>query len=201
MRTRRVNWQTVLTVMTAGILGVFAAPRSAAAQAPSGSYQRSCRDGYLSRDGVLRAECRAVAGVWRRTSIRVADCDGRDIVSSNGQLACGDRLVGVTNNSRPRGRGRGRWGHAGRERDYGRITLFTDRRFRGDQMEIDGDYSNLGNTGFNDKTSSVAIQGGGTWRLCSDKNYGGKCADVTSSVSDLQRIGLGNRISSVRRID
>jgi hypothetical protein len=121
-----------------------------------------------------------------------SDCRNRDIVNVNGQLACGERIGRSENGS---------WRRGDRRGDYGGVTLFTDRRFRGRSMFIGQDYSNLGNTGFNDVATSLRVQGSGTWRVCSDKNYGGRCVDVSSDVSDLGRIGLGDKISSIRRVN
>jgi hypothetical protein len=119
------------------------------------------------------------------------DCRNRDIMNLNGQLVCGERVARSQN---------GPWGRVDRRRDHGGVTIFVDRRFRGRTMFIGQDYSNLGNSGFNDVASSLRIRGGGTWRVCSDKNYGGRCVDVSSDVPDLNRIGLGNTISSIRRV-
>jgi hypothetical protein len=129
-------------------------------------------------------------------------------------LACGD--VRATNNrgrydshkgrnghgrydNRHDGRYDGRYDRSDRYRRSG-VTLYTGARFTGRSIFIGGDYANLGSTGFNDVASSVRIDGGGLWRLCSDKNYGGRCVTVSSGVVDLRRIGLGDNISSVRRI-
>lgn len=58
--------------------------------APSGSYERSCRN--INFDGdTLTASCRRRDGVWRNTWLPNADnCDG-NIANDNGQLECSDR--------------------------------------------------------------------------------------------------------------
>jgi hypothetical protein len=38
----------------------------------------------------------------------------------------------------------------------------------------------------------------GTWEVCSDGNFRGRCEVVTRDISDLRSIGLGNNISSIR---
>jgi len=57
---------------------------------------------------------------------------------------------------------------------------------------------NLAATPMNDRALSIHVRGG-RWELCRDANYRGRCVFVTSSVSDLRRLGLGHSISSVRR--
>jgi hypothetical protein len=67
-------------------------------------------------------------------------------------------------------------------------------------MFVGQSYTNLRTTGFNDAISSIRINGGGVWRLCSDKDFGGRCVNVSSSMSDLGRVGLLRNVSSIRLV-
>ena len=225
MFSHGVSVRMMVAAAVVGAASLTATPSSAAAQSvPGGSYTQSCRNSSMSRDGVLYSECRNNLALWHRTSIRPSDCRNQDIANQNGSLVCAD-LPSTRGNGRDRdgddhgrwsrdrgdddgygrgnnGRGRGHgYGRGKGHRDDGGITLYAGRRFSGKSMYIGQDYTNLGSTGFNDLASSVRIEGGGTWRLCSDKNYGGRCVNVTGSTADLGRLGLGNNVSSIRRVD
>jgi hypothetical protein len=77
----------------------------------------------------------------------------------------------------------------------GRIVLFDDRRFRGQSLRLGGPAPSL--SGFQNRAESVQIFGG-AWELCDETRYRGRCAIVTSNVSDLAALGLRNRVSSAR---
>jgi hypothetical protein len=51
--------------------------------------------------------------------------------------------------------------------------------------------------GFNDNVRSIRILRGRA-QVCVDAYYRGQCQTLSRSVSDLHRVGMGNRISSVR---
>jgi hypothetical protein len=57
----------------------------------------------------------------------------------------------------------------------------------------------MGNTGFNDRASSLRVEQG-YWMFCSDANFEGRC--LTFGPGDYPQLpgGLDNRISSGRRI-
>lgn len=78
----------------------------------------------------------------------------------------------------------------------GRIVLFDDRDFKGRTLMVDGTWPTLG--GFQDKAESVQVSGGGLWELCERPNFAGRCAIVSTNVSDLGALGLRNRVNSVR---
>lgn len=197
MLTTFVNLRTVFTAAVIGTMTVFAAPRTAAAQGPSGSYQKSCRTLSVSRDGIMTASCQTTNGKWNRTSIRVSDCSRGDIANSDGRLVC---MNTSGNGAWRNGRGNDNHGYSHRN-DRGResVVLFTGTRFRGRSMSVNQDYTNLGTTGFNDAAESVRVSGG-TWRLCTDKQYGGRCVNVSSDVSDLSSLGIRSKISSIRQV-
>ena len=59
---------------------------------PDGSYLISCRKAELSKN-ILQAECRAIDGSWKTTSLDLNSCQGgpmgpANITNQSGQLAC-----------------------------------------------------------------------------------------------------------------
>ncbi|MBQ1541330.1 MAG: beta/gamma crystallin family protein [Caulobacteraceae bacterium] len=78
------------------------------------------------------------------------------------------------------------------------LTLYSDLGWRGRALRVSHSIPNLAATPMNDRALSIHVRGG-RWELCRDANYRGRCVFVTSSVSDLRRLGLGHSISSVRR--
>lgn len=79
------------------------------------------------------------------------------------------------------------------------ITLFADSGYRGDSRVISDNIADLKTQGFNDKTSSIQVSGG-TWELCTDKDYKGKCVKVSSNISNVgSELGINDKISSVRK--
>lgn len=57
------------------------------AQVPSGSYQQSCRNAYMSGP-TLHAQCRDSRGNWQNSAVNTNNCRGRDIANDNGRLTC-----------------------------------------------------------------------------------------------------------------
>ncbi len=103
-------------------------------------------------------------------------------------------LARVISSARPR--------QAGLERRFGlpgaraRLVLYDGANFTGRSLTIDSDQATL--RFFNNDAGSVLVQGG-RWQLCDRPNYGGNCVEITDSIRDLRRIGLRDRVSSVRR--
>lgn len=80
------------------------------------------------------------------------------------------------------------------------ITLFQYENFGGPTFSATTSISNLGNSGFNDRASSVRIRGG-TWQLCSDAYYRGQCVTLQpGDYGTLRALGLANAVSSLREI-
>jgi hypothetical protein len=89
----------------------------------------------------------------------------------------------------------GGWG-----RGRTRVVLYEGQNFGGRTFTLNSNYvANLGNTGFNDRASSVRIERG-YWIFCSDANFQGECR--TFGPGDYPTLGwdLNNKISSGRRI-
>ena len=79
-------------------------------------------------------------------------------------------------------------------------TLYEGRDLSGRSFALGGgNMTNLDGTGFNDRASSLRVEGG-YWVFCSDANFGGECR--TFGPGDYRTLppGLNNMISSGRRI-
>lgn len=84
----------------------------------------------------------------------------------------------------------------GQPRD-GVATLYELPGFQGRQTVIYGRSENLPRQ-FNDMAMSGRFEG--RWRICEHSDFGGRCAEVQGDVSDLQSVGLGQRVSSLQSL-
>jgi hypothetical protein len=57
----------------------------------------------------------------------------------------------------------------------GELTIFADSDFRGARVTLHGDARDLRQMNFNDRVSSLVVRSG-TWELCEDSNFSGRCA-------------------------
>jgi len=57
----------------------------------------------------------------------------------------------------------------------GELTIFADSDFRGARVTLHGDARDLRQMNFNDRVSSLIVRSG-TWELCQDSNFSGRCA-------------------------
>ena len=167
-------------------------------QAPSGSYQRTCR-GMNMNGNMLSAQCPGPTGAPIFSSIDTNSCRGRDIANDRGYLRCNGGGPQPPRPPRPEpprpprpepptppGGG-----------NYEAI-LYTSADFRGRSLRVAGPVVNLARyPGFNDNVRSIRVVRGRA-QVCVDAYYRGQCQTLRRSVSDLHRIGMGNRISSVR---
>jgi CVNH domain len=99
------------------VFGGSATP-AAAQQAPSGSYQQTCRNVGV-RGSTLYAECQNTGGGWQTTQLRDFDrCNG-EIQNINGSLQCAGGSGGYGNGGygRDSDRDRGRDDNYNRNRD------------------------------------------------------------------------------------
>jgi hypothetical protein len=76
------------------------------------------------------------------------------------------------------------------------LMLYDHPNFQGRSMKVDADRASL--VFFNDQAGSVQVIG--RWELCEGRNFSGHCVRIDSDVRDLTRLGLNNRISSVRPV-
>jgi hypothetical protein len=79
------------------------------------------------------------------------------------------------------------------------IILYQEDNFGGDSRELTGDQPDLGWIHFDDRVSSVEVRHG-VWELCTNDHYRGRCITVDSDISKLSRLGMDDKISSVRRL-
>ena len=159
---------------------------------PAGSYQQSCRGISVSGD-LLRAQCTNMRGAPVSSSLNISSCRGSDIRNDNGYLRCGSTGGGprppVTPGPRPPQPPSGRGFEA---------IAYTGANFRGQQLRIREPVANLANfRGFNDNIRSIRIVRGRA-EVCEDARYRGRCVTLSQSYGDLNRIGMANRISSIR---
>jgi hypothetical protein len=78
------------------------------------------------------------------------------------------------------------------------ITLFENDNYNGRRLRSTTSVSNLGNSGFNDRASSVVIHNG-QWQICSDAYFRGRCITLgPGDYPSLRSMGLNDSISSVR---
>ena len=81
------------------------------------------------------------------------------------------------------------------------LTLFRDDGFRGNRVTADHAIDNFANSGFNDEVSSADVRGG-SWQVCSDAYFEGRCVVLRpGSYPSFGSMGLNDRISSVRPVD
>ncbi|WP_426045971.1 beta/gamma crystallin-related protein, partial [Brevundimonas sp. DWP1b2] len=166
--------------------------------APRGGYAQSCTEAYVNR-GRLYADCRDTRGQMRGTSIELARCGNEDINNDNGLLVCG-RFRGDYEGAQPGRPGHGGpgWG-GGNGGGWGRssITVYENSNFRGASREFTSEDRNLGRTPFNDRISSVRVQG--RWEVCTDAEFRGRCRVVEGDVRYLSG-GFNDSISSMRPV-
>jgi uncharacterized protein YcfJ len=81
------------------------------------------------------------------------------------------------------------------------VTFYEGEGFRGRAFTTNKRIANLQRSGFNDRASSVVVDGG-RWEVCEDANYSGRCVLLRrGSYDTLTRMGLNDRVSSVRPAD
>lgn len=80
------------------------------------------------------------------------------------------------------------------------IVLYRDSNYRGAAYGLSRDTWNLSTLYFNDQVSSIEIRRG-TWEICTDSNFGGRCQIFHASQSSLTGLRFNDNISSIRRVD
>ena len=79
------------------------------------------------------------------------------------------------------------------------ITFYENDNFRGRAFSANGAVPNFGRQGFNDRASSVIVQGG-RWEVCQDTGFNGECVVLRpGNYASLRDMGLNDRVSSTRR--
>ncbi|HJV27913.1 MAG TPA: beta/gamma crystallin-related protein [Aromatoleum sp.] len=78
------------------------------------------------------------------------------------------------------------------------ITFYGREDFEGRSFTTEEQIRNFEGTGFNDRASSVIVQGG-RWEVCEDVGFSGRCVVLRpGQYPSLAEMGLNNRVSSVR---
>jgi hypothetical protein len=163
-------------------------------------------DGFNDRASSVRVR----SGRWQLCEN--ANFDGRCIVLGPGEyrklegfndVLSSLREVGADGDRGDRGdRGHGRHDDQRGDRGHGRggapIVLYSQSRFNGAEVELRDDIRKLDRLDFNDQAGSVIIREG-TWQLCDDADFRGKCVELSPGRYDNLR-DMGDRISSVRRV-
>lgn len=157
---------------------------------PQGSYQQSCRSASVrgtGRNATLTASCQDARGRWNYSSIRIQDCHD-DISNNNGRLVCGWSNGGGGGGGRPPP-----W------QGQGGVTLYSSPDFGGQAFQTSREVTNLPRQ-FNDRAMSLRIEGRGSWQICSDSDFRGRCQIFDRDVRDLRQYGLGEAVSSMRPV-
>jgi uncharacterized protein YcfJ len=83
---------------------------------------------------------------------------------------------------------------------FAQVTFYEHEGFRGRVFAADRPIANFAAYGFNDRASSVVVDRG-RWEVCEDAGFRGRCVVLRrGSYESLRRLGLENRISSVRPV-
>ncbi len=81
------------------------------------------------------------------------------------------------------------------------VTFYSGEGFHGRQLNVDRPMWDLDRTEFNDRASSAVVQSGG-WQVCEDARFQGHCVVLRpGEYASLDRMGLNDRISSVRPVN
>ena len=80
------------------------------------------------------------------------------------------------------------------------VQLFEHDNYGGRVFRSGSAVGNLGDTGFNDKASSVIVNGG-RWQLCSDAYFRGNCVTLDpGEYPSLRSMNMNDKVSSVQEI-
>lgn len=142
------------------------------------------------RGGRLFARCEGGGRDRRASSLDYSRCGRFVIANENGLLVCGP--------VRGQWEGEEGWG-GGNGGGWGRssITVYDDANFRGASREFTSEDRNLGRTPFNDRISSMRVEG--RWEVCTDAEFRGRCRIVEGDVRFLNG-GFNDNISSLRPV-
>lgn len=190
----------VLGLAAVTVLAAAAPPAVAQRPPPPGSYRDHCRN-IAMQGQFLHAYCRGPRGNWAQSSINVLSCGGDIGVDYAGGLVCQGPGPGA-GRPPPGAYPPGAYPPGVRPPPaYGRwaVTIYDRFGFRGRSLRLQGDMPNLAGTRFNDRVASIQFQRrSGPWLVCADANYRGRCVTVDGDVRDVDRLGMLNRISSLR---
>jgi hypothetical protein len=75
------------------------------------------------------------------------------------------------------------------------LVLYDERNFKGQSFRVNRETGLL--RGFRARADSVQIHGG-SWELCDQPDFAGKCVVVSESLTDLSSVGMRNKVISAR---
>ena len=82
-----------------------------------------------------------------------------------------------------------------------KITFYGKQGLEGRSFTTEVEVEDFRSKGFNDRVSSLVVQGTDQWEACDDSYFAGRCVTLPPGRYDtLRGTGLNNRISSVRNI-
>lgn len=79
----------------------------------------------------------------------------------------------------------------------GSVTLYSGPQFQGPAFTVNREVTNLPRQ-YNDQAMSLRVQG--VWQVCADSDFGGRCQIIDRDVPNLNDLGLGEAISSLRQV-
>jgi uncharacterized protein YcfJ len=81
------------------------------------------------------------------------------------------------------------------------VTFYEGEGFRGRAFSTNREMQDFSRSGFNDRASSVIVDRG-RWEVCEDSRFRGRCVVLRQgSYDSLTRMGIDNRLSSVRPVN
>lgn len=83
--------------------------------------------------------------------------------------------------------------------NYGAVDVYGQANFRGRTVRVDQGVNNFNDLNFNDRTSSLVVQGS-TWELCTDSNFRGTCRTFVPGRYPTLGYGMDRSISSARPV-
>jgi uncharacterized protein YcfJ len=81
------------------------------------------------------------------------------------------------------------------------VTFYENDGFRGRAFTANGEVSDFTRHGFNDRASSVIVDGG-RWEMCQNARFDGRCIVLRPGrYESLSALGMNDNISSIRPVD
>ena len=139
------------------------------------------------RDGNFR-------GSAQRFNANVADLDGTGF---------NDRITSLRVSSRGYGGGDPGGAYSGGgfiPTSEGNLEIFDDIDFKGRRYTLTGSTPDISAVGMGGTISSLRLPSGGTWQVCTEPNYRGRCQVVSSDMPDLRQGDWNDVIASAHRI-
>lgn len=83
------------------------------------------------------------------------------------------------------------------EPDREAVVLYDGANYSGTAISVNGEVPDLVDYRFNDAASSIVINYG-SWEVCEDTNFRGRCQILTASDPNLQALRMNDNITSLR---